>query len=273
MKRIELSNIGGLPFSQNRLAFMQSSYMDAFAAIAKLCGNKTIINGVEVSGSSVSSGWISYNGELIEFIGGSLAAQVVISETSTSYTFADNVARPVEFRKTATCGSVGAFAFSELIHLNSLDKIWLPGDIKEKLCSNAYIAANFDALGYGLNQERGWQILSQAYPESAGKAFVNVDLTDPEIDTPGKFTGSKTATLTPEQQGSISWRVKSDIGGSDSGGIYKKIESIQIGDKSRGVAGDSANTWSEFLISKVDNDAEPHSIVQPSFAVLKLIKL
>jgi len=39
------------------------------------------------------------------------------------------------------------------------------------------------------------------------------------------------------------------------------------------VAGDSANTWSEFLISKVDNDAEPHSIVQPSFAVLKLIKL
>lgn len=273
MRRLDLTHIGGLPFSQNRLATIQQGYTEAFNAIAKLCGDKTILHGVQVSGGMVSSGWISYNGELIEFIGGSFAAQVVISESSTSFTYADNVARPVEYRKTATCGVTGAFPFSELMPLTVLSNIWLPGDIKEKVCSNDYIAANFDSLGYGINREKGWQILSQAYPDSAGRVFVNVDLSDPAIDTPGKFTGAKTATLTPSQQGSVEWAVQANAIGDSLGEASKYIDAIKIGDQSHSVATDPLHTWSTTLYSRLSNDAAPHSIMQPSFAVLKLIKL
>lgn len=35
---------------------------------------------------------------------------------------------------------------------------WLPGDIKEIDCTDAYIAANFDANGIGINERAGWAI-------------------------------------------------------------------------------------------------------------------
>ena len=109
MNRIDFTNLGGLPFTQNRADFMQQSYLSALAAVANLCGNKTILYGVVNTDGSVSDGWISYNSELIRFVGGSYGAQVVISETSVPFTFADNTVHNVQFTKTATCGAVGNF--------------------------------------------------------------------------------------------------------------------------------------------------------------------
>lgn len=113
-KRIDLTNLGGFPLEQDTLKFMQDSYAAAFGAMAAHFGDKVIVSGVQVSGSNVSDGWISYQGELIPFIGGTLGAQVVITEEKQSVTFEDGVDREVYITKTATCGVSGAFPFADL---------------------------------------------------------------------------------------------------------------------------------------------------------------
>lgn len=157
-KRFDFSQLGGFPFTQDVLAFMQESYRNSFASIAKLCGDKTILDGVVVDGGNVSSGMISYNGELIPFIAGSVSAGVVVEETQESLLFEDDVNRPVKFTKVAYCGSPATFNFSELTRLNSLKEMWLPKDVKEIDCTDDYIVANFDGTGLGINERKGWAI-------------------------------------------------------------------------------------------------------------------
>lgn len=46
----------------------------------------------------------------------------------------------------------------EIAILDFAESQWLPGDIKEIDCTDAYIAANFDANGIGINERAGWAI-------------------------------------------------------------------------------------------------------------------
>lgn len=195
MNRIDFTNLKGFPLCQDDLDFMNQNYLSAFAAIAKLCGSKTILWGVEHIGSNVTDGWISYNGELIQFIGGTYAAKVVITETPVPLTFGDNVAHDVIYTKTATCGVSGAFDYSELVPLRELQNVWMPGDLKMKNVDATYVAANFNGTGYGINREVGWRIFSYAVPGSAGKVFVNLDLLDTDFNIVGNTGGEKAHTL------------------------------------------------------------------------------
>ena len=275
MNRIDFSWLGGLRFTQNRLNFLQTSYFEAFASIAKLCGNKTILYGVVNTGGSVSDGWISYNGELIRFIGGSYAAQVVITETATPYTFADASVHDVEFVKTATCGSVGSFPFSDLVPLLSLQNIWLPGDMKEKIfvdgaTADAYIAANF-AAGIGINEQRGWAIVTTVYPATKGKVFVPVDDTDTNLNQVGKIFGAKTHTLAGNEQGPITAAAQiDDIGG----GIASVIARLRINgtEVPRDGAGNQSG-WGSNAVVAAAAATNAHNIMQPTYAILKLVKL
>lgn len=206
-KRIDLTQVGGFPFTQEILDFMQTSYREAFKGIAALCGNKTILTGVVVSGGSVSSGWISYNGELIPFIGGAAGTDVVVEETSTELNFEDGVDRPVLFTKVAYIGSPGTFLFSELKPLTELNNVWLTGDVKEVDCTDAYVAANFDGTGLGVNERLGWAVCNGANGtrDRRGRFPVGWDNrnTDPAngwwdilYNTMGQTGGEKEHTLT-----------------------------------------------------------------------------
>lgn len=157
-KRIDLTNIGGFPTTQDTLSFMQDSYRDAFKSIAKLCGDKSIIDGVVVNAGVVSNGWISYGGELIPFVGGLFSSGVVIQETATKAMYQDLIERDAYFTKVAFCGSPATFQFSDLKKLNTLQEFWLTGDIKEVDCSAEYIDDNFDSTGLGKNERIGWAI-------------------------------------------------------------------------------------------------------------------
>lgn len=260
-KRIELTNLGGFPLEQDTLKFMQDSYRGAFGGLAQMAGDKTIIAGVEVTGSNVTSGWIAYQGELIPFTGGVLGTDVVISETSADATFEDSSVFPTYYTKTATSGVGGAFPFSDLVRISALQNTWLPGDIKEKYVDNAYITANFDVDGYGLNREKGWRILSQAYPATAGRVMVNLDSADSNFNACGKIGGEKTHTLTKEELPTYSIVVPAkSVGGitnDPSGGGYgygseKTDKNISAGSGGSGYA---------------------HNNMPPYFVVLKLIKL
>lgn len=257
-----LTHLGGLPLTQERIDFLQQSYLSAFAAIAKLCGDKTILQGVETVGVNVTDGWISYNGELIPFLGGSIADDVVITTTPTPFTFGDASVHDVEFTKVATCGPVGAFPFADLVTLLSLRNVWLPGDLKEKIfvdgaTADAYIAANFNA-GIGINEQKGWAILTTIYPDTAGKVMVPVDSADANLNQVGKMFGAKTHTLTTGQLPTL----------PSTQGLVKEdgTETATVWDSSPG----------EFNIRTKQawpGLGQSHNIMQPTYAILKLVKL
>lgn len=161
-QRIDFSNNGGFPATQDTFAFMQQSYRGAFAALAGFFGDKVVVSGCVEAGGSVSDGWIAVGGELIPFEGGPIASNIIIQETSEAVTFEDNAERPVYFRRIARFGSPGGFPYSELRRPGEYGRIWLPGDTKFVLCTLVYLEANFDGTGLGINERRGWAICNGA---------------------------------------------------------------------------------------------------------------
>jgi len=261
-KRIDFTNLGGNPLDQQSLELMQSSYRDVFGGLAAMIGDKVIISGVVVTGGNVSDGWITYGGEIIPFIGWPEGAGVVVQEVATySPTFEDGNQHDVEFVKTATIGSPATFNFSDLSSLTTLINIWLPGDVKEKVCTNDYIAANYDTDGYGLNNEKGWRILSKVYPPSAGAVFVNRNPSDPDFDTVGKYGGEKTHTLQQSELPAFSWE-------------QPVREGPQTGSSTKCIIPDSqtGGTNDTLKIDFPGGDQE-HNNMPPYFVILKLIKL
>lgn len=264
------SHNGGLPLTQERLDFLQQSYLAAFQAIAKLCGDKTILHGVVNDGGVVSDGWISYDGELLPFVGGAHDTGVVIVETATPFTFADATSHDVEFTRYATCGTPPDFDFADLVPLLSLVNMWMPGDIKQKVVDAAYEAANFDVDGYGINRETGWRILSKAYPASAGKVFVNKDDADADFDEVENTGGDKEHTLASAEQGSFAFKTKNDDIG---GGGATVVAVVNVNGDDIAVGASNQAGYGATLTKKPQADATAHNNLQPYFVVLTVIKL
>lgn len=264
MDRIELTNLGGFPLEQDTLNFIQNSFRQPLSALARLAGDKTILYGVEVIGGNVTPGWISYGGELILFQGGVAGVDVVIAETPTQITFEDETIHEAYFVKVAQCGVGGVFPFADLVPLLSLQNMWRPGDVKERICDAAYIATNFDVDGYGLNAEKGWRILSKAYPETAGKVMVNLDPADTDFDAVGKTIGEKKHTLTP---GEFSHSISIPRGDAYTG------DSEEAANRVGGGQGTSTQTSIVIKVGNSNGVIDAHNNLQPSYAILKLVKL
>jgi microcystin-dependent protein len=285
MKTTDFTHLGGMPGTQQRFDFMQTGYNEAFAAIAKMCGDKTILYGVEVNAGNVSAGWISVNGELIRFIGGSvnpLTDWVVFSTAVTPLTFLDNTIHNVHFDKTATSGingdvNNGDFLFSELVPLLSLSNIWLAGDVKEKIVTEQYIIDNFDAItGVGLNRERGWQILSMALPDTAGKMFVNRDPNQGSFESVGLTGGEETHTLTQLELPNVSLKMFTtnvNGGGGDTVTVNDNVDRAGVNggnldyEMRRGLGAATHGNTSRM------GSGQAHNNMPPFYVVLKIIKL
>lgn len=271
-KRIDFDNLGGNPIDQQSLEFMQSSYRDCLAGLASFIGDKVIITGVVNVAGILSDGWIVYNGELIRFVGGPAAAGVVVQELAThTPNFQDGNPHDVEFEKTATCGAPATFPFSDLRRLNTIKDMWLPGDVKEVDCDEAYILANFDmtpgspTLGLGKNERLGWAICNginntkdRGGRISIGYSTVTIDPEDNVWDviynTIGATGGEKKHQLTIPELPAHSHTYTKTVGG----GSY--------GDNSNDQADQTANT------SSVGGD-QPHENRPPYIVTLFIQKL
>ncbi len=73
----------GFPLeSDATLGFMQTAYVEAATALAKMKGDDmAVISGMAESGNSVAPGWIMLGGEFIEFMGGTKTATFIIVDT------------------------------------------------------------------------------------------------------------------------------------------------------------------------------------------------
>ena len=256
-KRIDLTKLAGYPLAQEDLDWLQKSYRDTFAAMAGLAGDKVILAGMTELGGNVTAGWISINNEIVPFLPGAIGTgQFIIDEVVTPLVFDDGASKDVLYERVAKFSGIGTYNYADLRRLGTLRDMWVAGDIKMKHADAAYIAANFDVNGYGLNADAGWRILSKAYPASAGKTFVNIDPIDPDFDNVGDVIGEKKHTLIIDEMP------------SHSHGETPKRQN----DSDRGVG--NASFFSVDNVSTIYSGGDQaHNNLQPSYAILTLIKL
>lgn len=104
MNFLNFNQAGGFRLSTEILAATQAAY-SLFNALAFIAGEKTIISGCNVTGSNVSDGVVFLNGEVYNFKGGSISANVIVRETVKSYPFQDGTVKPVISERYVTFGT------------------------------------------------------------------------------------------------------------------------------------------------------------------------
>ncbi len=122
--RIDFSHNGGFPLEQETLGFMQDSYRQAMAALSVFIGNKVIVSGVIISGGVTSDGFVSVDGELMPFVGGTVGTDVVVEEITLSALFEDLNSHTIYHTKRAKFGTgAGSIPFIDFLRIDSLASI------------------------------------------------------------------------------------------------------------------------------------------------------
>lgn len=263
-KRIDFTILGGLPYVQETFDWMQDSYRKAFTSIAQLLGDKVIVSGCQVVGGNVTDGWITYNGELVRFVGGAYVAgdQVSVADDTTSAlnpaTYGDNTVRTIYYEKLAKISTPGLFPFTDLKPAN----IGVPVGTVLMWSGNVAVIPTGFALCDGTN----------GTPDLRGRFIVGYDPTDVDYNTISNSGGEKKYKLQPGEQGNIQWRVRSDDG-DDSVSNYKSIAALEINGTQQLVSGFGIDQWSPLQTSQLNNTAVAHENRPPYYTLAYIIKL
>lgn len=112
MNRIDFTQTGGFPLTQDTLNFLQNAYQTPLEGLGKfLIGGAAlgIVNGCTATGNTTSSGLIVYNGELLPFTGGTTQATFLVRDVPQNLIFQDGSSHAVMHKRYAEFG-VGAGA-------------------------------------------------------------------------------------------------------------------------------------------------------------------
>jgi hypothetical protein len=106
MRNFNFSFLGGMPWTQDEFDFLQKAYQEPIKAFARMGGdNPHIISGMVDTAGIVSDGALYYNGEVIPFTGGAVAATIKIDTYTTTLVYGDGTTHAAKYRKAASFGS------------------------------------------------------------------------------------------------------------------------------------------------------------------------
>lgn len=286
MNTLDFTVRAGWPASTETWEWLQN--MAQNASLASLLGGRNyILSGMEDASGNTSNGLVVINGEILIFEGGPTQPDIIIVDTPTTRAFFGGANNNYYHNRKAVFGSgAGSVAYASLTRNNPdngvlarLDKIWLPGDLKQKYVDNAYIAANYDVNGYGLNLEAGWRILSSAVPAAAGKVLVNRDAADADFDACGDNGGSKTYTISKNELPAVNILNIASQSTVTTGG-YGMMKKSSSGANVTPTSTDTTGSGNELDIVNIapfpnlgSGTPIPNNNLQPYFVVLTLIKL
>ena len=109
----------GFPADNEFLMLIQSMIIEA-AKLSAIGGKDYILSGCEVTGQTVSAGFMVLNNEIVRFGGGQLGTQVSIQETVTNATYLEDVApvdglgdsKPTYFAREAVFSASGVYSIA-----------------------------------------------------------------------------------------------------------------------------------------------------------------
>ena len=119
MKKIDFTHPGGFPLTQEQLDYLQSAYTKCIHALGAAGVNGTqpvIVSGMAITypaanTTSITDGWLLYNGEMIPFTGSTVTATgtdvalVTVVPSSTNLTYNDGSIYPALLGSTAVLGT------------------------------------------------------------------------------------------------------------------------------------------------------------------------
>lgn len=171
MKKIDFSQPGGFPLTQDQLSYLQQSYTESALAVATMGHNggaPFIVSGMTITNPSigeysVTSGWFYYNDDLIRFTSntitgasGSFAPFIVISPVASPLVFNDGSTPPVITDSTATIQSLPTSTPADATHIPLLQ-------------------VQPFGRGFGIaNKETSWQIIPVSTPAGSGGVTGNI---------------------------------------------------------------------------------------------------
>jgi microcystin-dependent protein len=203
MNKIDLTQQGGFPFTQDTLDFMQTAYNDCFGALAALLGDRVIITGCGIAGNVVGPGIVAVGGEILPCAGGALSpapdigmdAWVYVAETRQAAVFEDGEHRDVYFRRSLNFG-VGDpqwwwSTFKPLTKIVDLMSMTVP--------SGAIM------MWFGTNVPAGWRICdgTNGTPDLRGRFALGVSSSYPMGAQGGAATHRLAATEMPSHSHGI----------------------------------------------------------------------
>ncbi|MDO4763825.1 MAG: hypothetical protein Q4A00_05535 [Flavobacteriaceae bacterium] len=125
MNIIKYIQEGGFPLDTNNLNFLQNCFR-LLNSLGDLAGEKTIISGCKIAGNTISNGVVYLNGEILEFRGGTIGANVIIKEEAVSGTFENGSFKAIEITRYLTFGTSTpekTFAWAEFKSFDNLVKL------------------------------------------------------------------------------------------------------------------------------------------------------
>ncbi len=115
MNKINVQQAGGYRFETNTLDFITKAY-EIFNVFGELAGDKTILSGCNVIGSTTTDGFVYYNGELFPFKGDITQPNVIIRETETPLVFQNGDSNAVFFDRWIEFGvGTGSIPWNEFL--------------------------------------------------------------------------------------------------------------------------------------------------------------
>lgn len=185
MNKQNFNQLGGFRLETDNLDWMQTAY-DIFNALGYIAGDKTIISGCVVAGSTIGDGIVFVNGEVFKFVGGNIQATVRILETETTKVFENGDVNVVHKERYVTFATgVGAINWADFKRIDSLVNLQsriLPPGTNPQLYSGA--------IG---SIPAGWQLCdgTNGTPNLKSRFIVGYDPADPDYNAIGKTGGEK----------------------------------------------------------------------------------
>lgn len=220
MNKLDVNQVGGFPLTTRILDEIQKAFT-VFNGLGALAGDKTIISGCTVAGSTVSNGVVYVNGEVFEFRGGNTQTKVIIKEDAENLVFENNESKTVIRTRYVTFGTgVGAFDWVDFKRLIEIKAI--PTDLVTRLEALEKKNAVFQAGGGMVLWNKPASAIPAGWQEVVdwrGRMPVGFDAAQVEFNAMGKTGGAKNKSLSiaemPEHDHDFKTNTNIDFGAGD----------------------------------------------------------
>lgn len=236
-QRIDFTNEGGFPLTQNAMAFLQDSFGKVIEAMTYLGGQYIILTGVTQSSPNVyTNGWVIANGEILPFVGGIGQTNLSITQATSGVTFRDTTEKIAFYTRSIGFDVSGTIPFSNFKRL-SLSSLKTYVDSVSAATSTAQSTANA-ALSAAGSFSAGMIMMWAGNPASVPTGWALCDGLDGRPNLKGKFvvgfsattgtytmgaTGGLASVLLASNQMPLHTHAVNDPGHNHANGVYQYL--------------------------------------------------